>query len=151
MDFEDEDSNITSALTYLWVKDLSEGSVIEALRQGRAYAAHGPQVQNIALEGFTVESADGESAGMGEEIEVNAPPRLRFRTVTAEGAAATPTEVVVIRNGFEVYKDQRAGREIDWTFDDTTLERGKRAFYRLDINLYKSGRIVTNPIFVSYR
>jgi hypothetical protein len=122
---------------------------MDALRKGRAYAVHGPRVQDIALESFTVEAGDG-AAGMGEEMEVSAPPRLRFRTVCADTAGGDATEVRVIRGGFEVHKDRRVGKEIDWAFEDASLKPGDRAYYRLEVE-YRTNRIVTNPIFVKHR
>jgi hypothetical protein len=106
-------------------------------------------VQDIALESFTVE-AGGETAGLGEEVEAKAPPRLRFRTVCADTSKGDATEVRVIRNGFEVYKDRRVGGGIDWTFEDTSLKPGDRVYYRLDVE-HRTNRIATNPIFVTYK
>lgn len=147
VDFKDPSFPITSTLTFLFVKDVSKASVLDALRKGRAYAVHGPRVQEIALESFTAEAGD-EIAGMGEEIEVSAPPRLRFRTVCADTGDAT--DVRVIRNGLEVYKDRRVGGGIDWTFEDPSLKPGDRVYYRLDVE-HRTNRIATNPIFVTYR
>jgi hypothetical protein len=149
VDFKDPTFPITSTLTYLFVRDMSRASVLDALRKGRAYAAHGPHVQDIALESFTVE-AGGETAGLGEEVEAKAPPRLRFRTVCADTSKGDATEVRVIRNGFEVYKDRRVGGGIDWTFEDTSLKPGDRVYYRLDVE-HRTNRIATNPIFVTYK
>jgi hypothetical protein len=150
VDFKDPSFPITSTLTFLFVKDVSKASVLDALRKGRAYAVHGPHVQNIALESFVVEGGDGATAGMGEEIEVNAPPRLRFRTVSADTASGDATQVRVIRNGFEVHKDRGVGGGIDWTFEDTSLKPGDRVYYRLDVE-HRTNRIATNPIFVTYK
>jgi hypothetical protein len=61
------------------------------------------------------------------------------------------TEVRVIRNGFEVYRDRRVGAGIDWTFEDRSLKPGDRVYYRLDVDLSRAGRIATNPIFVTYK
>lgn len=149
VDFKDPSFPITSTLTFLFVKDMSKASVLDALRKGRAYAVHGPRVQDIALESFTVEAGDGV-AGMGEEVEVSAPPRLRFRTVSADTARGDATEVRVIRDGFEVHKDRRVGKEIDWVFEDASLKPGDRAYYRLEVE-YRTNRIATNPIFVTYK
>ena len=150
VDYKDRTSPITSTLTYLFIKDLSKSSVMDALRKGRAYAVHGPRVQDIGLESFTVTSADGRSAGMGEDLEVSAPPRLLFRTTGSDTTNQDPTEARVIRNGFEVFREKRTGAGIDWSFEDATLKPGSRVFYRLETE-FRTNRIATNPIFVTYK
>ena len=75
------------------------------------------------------------------------PPLLRFRTVRGEPTKGT--QVRVIRNGSEIHRENRVGEGIDWEFEDQTVKPGNRVFYRLDITFPQSGRIVTNPIFVT--
>ena len=147
IDFKEDTFPMTETLTYLLVEDLTKNSVLDALGRGRAYAAHGADVQNVSLESFRVVAPDGRFAIMGEEIEVGVPPLLRFRTVRGEPTKGT--QVRVIRNGSEIHRENRIGEGIDWEFEDQTVKSGDRVFYRLDISFPQSGRIVTNPIFVT--
>lgn len=104
-----------SAYACLYVRERSREGLIEALRKRRTFAA----TDTIVLE-FSL-----GDAFMGEETETDQPPVLQ---AMIRGTSELD-RVDVVRNNEFVYSVNPEGSEYRFTFTDTQLSKGQKAYY----------------------
>jgi hypothetical protein len=122
----------------LWVREKSEGEVLESFRKGRFYVLDKSEEPPMVLARW--EASSGARAAMsGENLTWSPGSRLSIRL---EGAA--PVRVEVIRNG-AVWKS--AEGLMPFSLDAPAPKpEGSGDFYRFVAR--SRGTIVSNPIFV---
>lgn len=139
----------------LFLREFTLNSVYEALRQGRLYFRSHPQSNmDISLSDFYVGDSQGMAsenpAFMGGQIQIKGKPRLRIKG----NHLINPLEVLrvdIIRNGQVIKKFEFTGPGVfDLDFQDDSLDKGRKSYYRL--NFFADTRLVlvTNPIFINY-
>jgi hypothetical protein len=146
---------LTNALQdVIFLRELTVGSVYEALRRGRFYLrSHSGSDPNISLSDFHIEDslklAVENSAFMGEQIQVRGKPRLRIKG----SYLINPTQIFridIIRNGQVIKKFEFSeGRVFDLDFRDDSLGQVSRSYYRLNFFADAKLVLVTNPIFIN--
>lgn len=134
---------LDQVLTVFWVQHRTVEGLMDALRQGRAYAT-GPKLR---LDSFQVESEGGQRrASSGETLDRRGTREATVRlSVTATDKGFHPISVTIIRSGLVVSKV--AGMTpFEQEFLDETLSPGGGNFYRLLVE--GAGEIVSNPVFI---
>jgi len=133
-------------LTLLWAKNKDVSSVLDALRQGRGYAAfHQDAEHQLDLEDFAIRSKTGVAIS-GETVttdgEIAFSAHIRWRGASRPLPDA-PVQIDVVRDG-ELLEHRDALLPAD-IMRAETLEKG-RHYYRLRV---KSGssEILSNPVF----
>jgi hypothetical protein len=130
--------------TVFFVRERSEGGVLEALRQGRLYAVHRTAQTALALLDFTAGSDDAKAIS-GETLRAAPGAAVSVSlAVDALGAAATDLRVVLVKDGAiaEAWAGAtpfRATHRVTWD--------GRPAVFRLEAR-GAGGRLLSSPIFV---
>ncbi len=127
---------------------LRSEAILDGVRKGCAYITLGPTLEFVATSGEN-------TAGMGEELEVNKAVKLEARIASLE----FPARVIVMKNGFyHAHKDIAASdSEIKLEFSDSEPRAG---YYRLEVFARDAQRdvgvgrewqntlLLSNPIYV---
>ena len=141
VDFGDvDDFSIVETETVFLVKTETKEEVLDALRAGRMYAAHGEGTDRVFLDRFTVGGAH-----MGAEIAVSGAPESAVEVRCLDRNARL--RATLIRTGTVVREFEGAG-ELRSRFRDEYAAPGEKVYYRLDVS--GPARIVSNPIFVAF-
>ncbi len=130
----DQVGELSAALKDLRVilnlSEWSQDAVLAALREGRNYVVLGGS--SLKLEVFKAEIRDGR-------------PWVKIK-----GYLVSDKEVLLriklIRGG-EVIKVFEAGNIFDITYEDDSLAKGEKTYYRLEITL-PGGILIANPVFM---
>lgn len=117
--------------TVVLVPEKSGRAVLDALRNGKAYAVCGSRAADFSLDTFHISDTDG-----GHTLHIT----CRF-----EGKQDKVT-VKIIKNG-EIVDARAHGTPLHLTYPDDNIAPGK-SYYRLEIR-GKGLHLVTNPIFVT--
>jgi hypothetical protein len=133
--------------TVFYVREINKAEILNALRQGRMYAARGKFPQLPVMDEFSLSSADETVKGIsGESITLPGPARVRI-AISSGQPATTPFRVRLIRSGRLVHRvDGTLPMQID--FQDDYFNPGEKIYYRMDMR--GAGIIVSNPIFVTF-
>ena len=132
--------------TVLFVHSLSKREVLDAIRAGRMYVANGSNAPKFILNKFVAQEQFGKAeAMMGEELKVNAAPRINISGLFLEGSGQ-PIKLNLIRNG-ESLKVFDLTSPFDITCQDDGSPKGCKFYYRVEITA-ENLRVVSNPIFV---
>jgi hypothetical protein len=135
--------------TVLLVEKTTPKDVLQAMHDGRMYAVQGRYPQQMVLEEFSVSGKrQGEKAMLGQEIDLEAAPEIRF-SVSAKVPTVSPVKVRLIRGG-DVIGAFEAKLPFRSTLVDENGPIGAKTYYRLDVR-GKAGILVSNPIFVTVR
>jgi hypothetical protein len=133
----DADSKVGLAKNGLYVKQLSEGEVYDAIRVGRSFATTGPSLE------FSV-----DGALMGETAKPNGSATLRM-SVNSESDSAVVEKVDIVKNG-EILRtvDANVATYSD-TLEDSVSGSG---YYRIEVTSYDSSSgqryyAWSNPVF----
>ena len=115
--FQASSDHISTHMSYgvIWVTEPTREALIEAVKKRRVYGA----TDNIL--------AEFRSGGhfMGEEFTLDAPPRLDIKLAgTADFAA-----VHIIKDGAYVYSTKPGKREVEFSWTDENVTRGKTSYY----------------------
>lgn len=146
---------IDSVQDVFLLPSLKTDSVYDALRRGKLYAKYyAKDAVNISLDDFRIQDSENQekTAHMGDEVEIEAKPRLFLRG----SFKIRPLEnlnIEVICNGmiiktFSFNNSQKFDLEFQ---DDLSGTKGKKFYYR--INIFADGKLIliTNPIFAKLK
>lgn len=141
-------AKLSDVQTVFLLKDRTEAEVLSALLKGRMYVLRGRGPSRLRLDEFSVVSKDrGLMALSGETVPSDHPPEIRFRISTQDDSPADLT-VRLIRNG-EVVQTFRGNPPLQAQYTDRGPPPPGKVYYRLDAEAPPTGRLITNPIFVS--
>jgi hypothetical protein len=148
------DKQLNSIVTVCLVKQNSYEAIIEALRYGRAYAITQPELR---LDRFCIrdeadkKSGIGPEALSGEEIKCKGAPiiKISISLLTVSGAAEQKITVTLLRDGKRI-KEFNKTLPCTIEFRDSYYKTNEKVFYRLEATTEIMGRLVSNPIFVSF-
>jgi len=148
-DFHEEQTGfeLDTFQTVFLVENKQISDILSALEHGRIYAVKKSHDGRLSLDQFKIKDpSTGETATMGEEIDIKVPPLVAGRISAADQGQQT-VKISIFRDG-----------KLSWTFDgQTPLEfqlldeegwRGK-TYYRLDVKSKTGGYLLSNPIFVT--
>jgi len=131
--------------TTFLVKEISKKGVLDAIGKGRMYCSKGDGRVWPVIDYFTVSSAEGERAFMGETLTTSSPPVIRFR-VSMNSDQEQPMTLFLIRGGTLVKTfGERTPVEVEYA--DPEAPKGELTFYRL---IDRNKNLTSNPIFVKY-
>lgn len=140
---------MTVLRTVLLVRKLDRDGVLDALRRGRSYVSKDSRSSDFILERFTASDISEVSAAtMGETIEIDGAVRISLRGSFKSSTVST-VRAVLLRDG-EPVKNFQVETPFDIKFDDETLAREGRHYYRLELKS-EGLFLVTNPVFVTRR
>ncbi|GJQ59450.1 MAG: hypothetical protein SCALA701_22510 [Candidatus Scalindua sp.] len=156
VDYKVGDFPIDETQTVFFVQEKSREAILHAMKSGKMYAAMGA-ANALTLTNFVVEEVQsGNSAFMGEEIQLTTKPRIRISvTVNHDHTLSEYRErgftIDLIRNG-TVIKTFEATDSVDIVYDDDYIHLNEKVYYRLAIDTsYLFRGIVSNPIFVTFK
>ena len=116
----------------LYLSEWNQEAVVRALREGKNYVLLGGV--DLRLENFSVENKNAS-------------------LIRIKGYAASDKEIhlqiKLIRQG-EVIKTFEARNIFDIVYEDDSLTKGEKTYYRLEITL-PGGMLITNPVFLDRR
>jgi hypothetical protein len=138
------DTPIGKPSTHVAAKVLSEGTLLDAIRQGHAYLTDGvtPFVVNFEAEVLTGKRQSRWI--VGDEIRLNAPGKIRF-ILSIEGVRSDAT-VSLISNSQTI---QNFPAEMNGETKVIEIECQRDSYFRLEIrNAAKAMIALTNPIYV---
>ncbi len=156
VDYKGRGFPIDETQTVFLLKEKSNDEVLNALENGKMYAAMG-DANMLSLNSFVVEdSKSGKLAFMGDEMVLTGKPRIRI--VITVDKTNNPTiykdkgfNIDLIRNG-TVIKTFEANDSVDIAYDDDYYNPNEKIYYRLAVDTsYLFRGIVTNPVFVQFK
>ena len=143
-------SRLDAGTTFLLVADDTERGVVEALRDGHAYATFMGMPQRFELDLFEVETADGRVGTHGDRIRGSSPLVARF-AIDWEGERPDPDPVFDV----ELIVDGRVAERLSGSLPlaaAVELDPGLGGHYvRLQAQAGRRNRLLTNPVFVDVR
>ncbi len=147
LDFEGEGSveNVKEMATVLLLREKSREEVLESLKAGRMYATRSFASQWLTLEEFSVGDPYGV-AHMGETLRTHDPPHIRIKFASTQ---AKKFRIQVIRNGAVIGTFPIHGSGVV-EFDDRTVHRSGKVYYRILAFTGDWAFLASNPIFVEF-
>ena len=138
---------LDDVVNVLYVRDLSRGEILEALREGRFYVAFQPADKTpLVLDEFTLADESGANvAMMGEEASFSGSPIIKIN-ISYEQAADANIIVKLIRNN-EIVEEFSGKSRLEIEFKDANLSAGQKYYYRIEVAGQLSSRLISNPIF----
>ena len=131
------------------MKQFTSDGVYNALKNGKMYATQGAYHKRGILSEFSLFDSDrGISVISGDELTLSQPATVRIK-VHAYDEGAYKAKVRLIRDG-ELAKSYTMTTPFTIEFEDSYFAKGKKSFYRVFIS-GEIGRIVSNPIFVTWQ
>ncbi len=132
--------------TVFLVKEFSKKGILDSLAKGRFYCSRGDGRVWPRLSLFTVSEKGGREAIMGETLDVEDHPVIRFG-VTYNWDVSRPVSIDLIRGGklLRTFKG-KTPMEIEYT--DLDAPANEKTYYRL---VDQRKHLTSNPIFVTYR
>ena len=138
------DHGIGTSQTVLWLNEVTESGVVDALRRGSCYARRGMGT-DITINDFMI-SGDQTGFTSGQNGQISGTPMVTIDIDTAP--ASMPLTVQIVRNGASIHtiEVEEPGQ---LTFRDTGPGLKGAFFYRFMI--FKGGWpiVASNPIFVT--
>jgi hypothetical protein len=132
--------------TIFYVKEKKITEVLEALRNGRMYAAQGNFPQIVRMDEFSLSSADGKVKGIsGDEVAISEKPHIKI-VLSSEKQVTGQVKVRLIRGG-EIIKIVEGPLPLQIEHEDDDIKPGEKTYYRMDMR--GAGTIVSNPIFMT--
>lgn len=136
-------------VTVLWTRKRTIPEVLEALRQGKAYAvAPAKREFRLLLDDFSVSCQEGtKRASSGDQLDPGGARDLVVHlALAASDRGHHPVTVRIVRSG-QVVARVNGETPFAYEFPDTTVPAGERMSYRVDVN-GESGELLSNPVFV---
>ena len=127
---------------------ISRQSILNALRSGKMYALWKTKEYGLILDKFFID-VDGKPLIMGDEITSSGRVKIYCNIISSDGKAK-PVKVKVIKSG-SILKIFEGFTPMNVRFQDSNLEKGRKIYYRLDIEGKYPHRIFTNPVFVNIK
>lgn len=135
--------------TIFLMKQLTSDAVYNALKNGKMYTTQGAYHKRGILSEFSIFDKDrGISAVSGDELPLTQPATIKIKVHAYDGGAYK-AKVRLIRDG-ELAKSYTNTTPFTIEFEDSYFSKGKKSFYRVFIS-GDMGRIVSNPIFVTWQ
>lgn len=136
--------------TVVLAQQKSQPAIVEALGAGRMYAVkQGKGQSRLSLDVFElIDSATGNLAVMGEQLETTNSPDIRLKISMTDGKSNARAKIRLIRNG-QVVKRGVLSLPYEGVWQDATLLQ--RGYYRLLVEVDADNRLVSNPIFFDSR
>lgn len=136
-------------VTVLSSRERTIAGVLEALRQGRAYAV-APEKREVrlVLDDFGVScQAGAKRAASGDQLDPEGARDLVVHVaLTASDRGRHPVTVRIVRSG-QVVARVTGETPFAYEFPDTTVPAGEWMSYRMDVS-GASGELLSNPVFV---
>lgn len=142
--WDEKGNQIHDILTVFLVKERTSEAVLEALRQGRMYAARGGDEQ-LVLDTFEVESEIRRGIA-GEEIPSQGLARISIRIDKLNGKQEE-VMLQLIKTG-QVIAEFSGLTPLEFQQVDTGIRPGEKVYYRL-LARSRTARLTSNPIFVT--
>ncbi|MDP3143120.1 MAG: hypothetical protein Q8N14_04170, partial [Candidatus Omnitrophota bacterium] len=142
------DKEINGIQTVLLLPSISRENVMAALREGKMYAKQNRKKNDLSLVRFIITDEEVSKVGfMGDDIRIRGKPRIEIR-LTNGTFPGEEIDLRLIREGKIVQEMKAAGPELSWNFTDENCPKGRKTFYRLEL---ESGfcKVLSNPIFVT--
>lgn len=134
--------------TIFLVRHKTTEAILEALSKGRLYAVRKGS-SRLSLDQFQViDNQTGNTAFAGQELDLQSASLVEGR-LSAMDNGQHPVTVSLIRGG-EVVKIFKGETPLEFHFVDQDYRPGK-TYYRLDVRSKGAGRLLSNPIFVSFQ
>ena len=141
---------LKNGLTMLLMPDLSEESVVKALREGHCYATFQNGKPRLRLETFQIQNADGIQASQGGLVTGSGPVTVHIRLDWINQGPVEPMvfNLDLISDGHIV---QQWSEELPFRSEyPLELSKGKH-FVRLAAKCGRAYRILSNPVFVEVK
>lgn len=136
-------------VTVLWVRERTVSGLLEALRQGRAYAVVSAKRDvRLVLDQFSVScQAGARRAAVGDRLDPEGARDLVVHlAVTASDRGRHPITVRIVRSG-EVVAKVTGETPFSYDFLDAKAPVGERMSYRVEVS-GATGELLSNPVFV---
>ena len=132
-----------SAYSMLLAEENSRGSLVDAIRQRHTYGA----TDNIIVDFRLV--ANGREYMMGEEAEINGPPRFRIHVEGTDKLG----EVEIVKNNQMVYTQSPGVKVADFEYRDNEIPGEEASFYYVRVRQLDRDQQVawSSPIWVMGR
>ena len=141
---------LDQVLTILWVRERSQAAILDAIRQGRAYAVERYKKGfRLTLNDFHADAKDGSPrAGPGEALTItrDSPISLHVSVSTTDNQRH-PVTVRLIKSG-EVMAQTTGVTPLLYEVLDPHGSSGTVETYRLEVSGGQTGELLTNPIYV---
>lgn len=134
--------------TIFLVRYKTTGAILEALSRGRMYAVEKGADKRLSLDQFQIkDNTSGNLAISGQDLDLQGPPLVEVR-LSASDSGRYPVKVSLIRGG-KAMESFEGETPLEFHFLDQDQRAGK-TYYRLDARGAAGGRLLSNPIFVSF-
>jgi hypothetical protein len=144
------EKELDQVLTVLWVQQRTPEGILDALRQGRAYAveryAKGFRLQLDEFQINTDSSPFRTTVGSVVRRIGAEPVRILVR-LSATDQAAHPVTLRVIRSG-QVLATNKGRTPLEFQMTDETITPDQPAAYRLEAAGGGVGELLSNPIYI---
>lgn len=141
---------LDQVLTIFWVRERSQAAILDALRQGRAYAVERYKKDfRLTLDDFHAAAGDeSRHAGPGETLFVTqgSPISLHVSVSTTDNLGH-PVTVRLIKAG-EVMAHTTGITPLRYDVLDPHGSEGAGETYRLEVSGGQTGELLTNPIYL---
>lgn len=136
--FQSSSDHVSTHMSYanVWAKDFTREDILEAFLKRRVYASTDNILADVRC---------GEHF-MGEEFAVREPPLITVRLWGTSKFA----RVFIVKNGRYVYMTEPASAQVEFTWRDNNLEKGRTAYYYVR-GEQDDGEIVwASPMWIRY-
>ena len=115
------------------------------MEKGRLYCSRGNGLVWLKLDYFNVYGNNGRKGFMGDTLDMNIYPAVKFR-ITYNTGITQPIIVHLVRGG-ELLQTFKGETPMEVEYIDRNPPPGKMTYYRL---IDKKKHLTSNPIFVTY-
>ncbi len=139
-------------LTVFLVTEKSKRGILDAMEKGKMYAFRGNiDYPPLVLKEFSVSNShDSQNVTMGDEIICDTKPHIHIVIQTAFPKTENAVIVQLIRSGTMIKKfSGKTPLHID--YHDNYYKAGKKTYYRITAKDSKNQKIVSNPVFVTFK
>ena len=141
---------LDQVLTIVWVRERNQVGILDAIRQGRAYAVERYKKEfRLTLDDFHADTGDGSRrVGPGEALSIaqDSPISLHVSVSTTDNQGH-PVTVRLIKSG-EVMAHTTGVTPLHYDVLDPHGSSGKGETYRLEVRGGQTGELLTNPIYI---
>jgi hypothetical protein len=141
---------LDQVLTIFWVQERSQAGILDAIRQGRAYAVERYKKEfRLTLDDFHAATGDGgRRVGPGEALSIaqDSPISLHVSVSTTDNQGH-PVTVRLIKSG-EVMAHTTGVTPLHYDVLDPHGSSGMGETYRLEVRGGQTGELLTNPIYI---
>lgn len=148
-DFHGEEAGVKleTFQTIFLVKHKTTEAILEALAKGRFYAVLKGNSRLFLDQFQVIDNQSGNSSIVGQELDLRGASLVEGK-LSAMGNGQHSVKISLIRGG-EVVKIFKGETPLEFHYLDQDYRPGK-TYYRLDVRSKGAGRLLSNPIFVSF-